>query len=390
MKEMDKMTFLKICGTAILILIALIFPIGHYALAEDYVAATLYSQPPDPAGGLFQSSWWAPDESNYDEYLYDNFTLPYTQNITAIKWRGGFDPTKISGAGAVVDFQVAIYGTVAGTPDIVGGPLVTYQTGGNAGQSAAGIFGGIDMYDYTFTLPVTFQAQGGIKYWVSIVAEQQGNPDWGFSKATNGDTQYFHVNHDGSVLGFRTGDLAFTLLGPTGMVCGITANTPYALGDLSITITNKGTNLDCVEVSKVPVNHSNAPIGLQTGQYWEINGLQSDRSSTATADFVFNLTLPHSVVPNSNAKVCKYPGGLGGSGWDCDRTGSDDTTVWRNGITGGFSDWAVGDNVTVTALTLVSFTAAETNANLGLAALIISTFTAVVIVWRIWRKKRFA
>lgn len=380
----------KTGAAALLFLFVLIFQAPFHAAAEVYIPAELYSQPPDPAGDLYHSSWWSPDESNYDEFLYDNFTLPYTRNITAVKWRGGYDPAAINGAGSVTDFEVAIFGSAAGDtqPNIVAGPLVTYQTGGNAGETAAGSFGGTTMYDYAFTLPASFQAQGGTKYWIYIVAEQEGNPDWGLSKGTNGDTQHFRVNHDGSVLGFRTGDLAFTLLGPPGMVCEIAVDTPYSLGDLSITITNKGSNLDCVEVSQVPINHPNAAIGLQTGQYWDINGLQSDMSTTATPDFIFNLTLPHSVTPNTDAKVCKYPGGLGGSGWDCDRTGSDATTVWRDGITGGFSDWAVGDNVTVTALRLVSFSAESEGANLGLLVMVGCALAAVLVVFWIWRQRR--
>ncbi|MBK8430294.1 MAG: hypothetical protein IPL28_02890 [Chloroflexi bacterium] len=57
--------------------------------------------------------------------------------------------------------------------------------------------------------------------------------------------------------------------------------------------------------------------------------------------------------------MCKYPGGIGGAGWDCARTGFDANSVWRAGI-GSFSDWAVGDEVGPTAVTLSTFSASNT------------------------------
>lgn len=55
------------------------------------------------------------------------------------------------------------------------------------------------------------------------------------------------------------------------------------------------------------------------------------------------MTLPYAGA-NANSRVCKYPGGMGGYGWDCD-DGTNTTfggdMVTRSGIT-SFSDWAVG------------------------------------------------
>src|SRR6188474_991036 len=34
-------------------------------------ADVIYQQPPDPNGGFYRSSWWDPDGSNYDEYVWD-------------------------------------------------------------------------------------------------------------------------------------------------------------------------------------------------------------------------------------------------------------------------------------------------------------------------------
>ena len=383
----------KSIGIALLILVALILVPGYPLAAEEYLPATLFSQPPDPAGGLYQSSWWSPDESNFDKFLWDNFTLTYTEEITGIQWRGGYDPNVFNGAGTVVDFEVAIYASNGAEPAYLSDPLVTYATGGNAGEAFAGIFGGVAMYDYSFTLPAAFQAQEGTKYWVYIVAKQTGNPDWGLSKATGGDTQHFRLTHDGSAPEFRSGDLSFSLLGPPGMVCGLaTADPPYELGGLSLDFSDLGTNLDCVKVDRVPINHPNAPVGIQTGQYWELTGLQSDRSTTAEPDFTFDITLPHSsaIDPHTDAQVCKYPGNLGGAGWDCGRSGSNAATVWRNGIDSGFSDWSVGNNVSPTVLTLNSLSASSTVERTALAALLFGACVALALTWKIWRNQRLA
>ena len=381
--------FSKSIGIVLLILATLILSPGRPAAAETYVPATLYSQPPDPAGGLYQSSWWPPNESNFDKFLWDNFTLTNTQDMTMIQWRGGYDPNIFNGAGTVVDFEVAIYASNGAEPAYLSGPLVTNQTGGSAGETFAGMVGGVDMYDYAFTLPVPFQAQGGTKYWVYIVAAQEGNPDWGLSKATGGDTQHFRVTHDGSIPEFRSGDLAFTLLGPAEAVHGLaTSDPPYELGGLSLDFSDLGTDLDCVKVTNVPTNHPNAPTGLQTGQYWTLEGLQSDCvTPTTTPDYIFDITLPHTISPDADAKVCKYPGNLGGAGWDCDRSGSDATNVWRNGIGSGFSDWAVGNHVDPTVLTLNSFSVSLPIERTALAALLFAACAAVTFLLIIWRNK---
>src|SRR5690349_12208036 len=53
-------------------------------------AATVFTQP--PSGGLlaFQSSQLGYDRygSDYDQYIWDDFTLPATTPITEVSWRG--------------------------------------------------------------------------------------------------------------------------------------------------------------------------------------------------------------------------------------------------------------------------------------------------------------
>jgi len=90
-------------------------------------------------------------------------------------------------------------------------------------------------------------------------------------------------------------------------------------------------------------NHPNAT--RMNGQWWAI--------TPTGAGFAATLDLPHTVNPHANAKVCKH---VAGSTWDCDRTGSSAARVLRDGIA-AFSDWAVGDNVGATAVSLASFAA---------------------------------
>jgi hypothetical protein len=155
-----------------------------------------------------------------------------------------------------------------------------------------------------------------------------------------------------------------------------------------IQVTDSGTDLGCLLVDETAGDHPNgtsgaAGSGTKTGKYWTINALQRDGTSAAAADYVLNLTLPHSIDPHTYAKVCKYPGGLGGDGWDCDRTSSTATTVTRDGIS-SLSDWAVGNNVGPTAITLTNLGARTGSGSFLTLALVAMILTAVgsLVLWR--------
>ena len=151
--------------------------------------------------------------------------------------------------------------------------------------------------------------------------------------------------------------------------------------DVVVEVTDAGADLACIKVEEVASNHPDATTGIQTGKYWKINAYQSDGSTAATEDFTANLTLTHSLADDSNAKVCKYPGGLGGDGWDCARDSSTSTTVTRNGIH-SFSDWAVGDNVGPTAIGLQKF---DSHKERGLASAL-SLMIVIVIALALVRR----
>lgn len=184
----------------------------------------VYSQPPSPTGGLLKSSRQIPNDTDADRDVWEGFVFTSAQTVTEVRWRGGYDPAAGGSGGPVVDFEVAFYPSVAGgaQPDVLA-PLVQYQTGGNAGQTAAGTFGGTPMYDYHFVLPTSFAAAAGTKYWLRVTALQQGTSDWGLSVGTGGDGYYYRRISvgGGSIYQTMNGDAAFDLLGPVNVT-----NTP--------------------------------------------------------------------------------------------------------------------------------------------------------------------
>jgi hypothetical protein len=189
--------------------------------APALLTGPIYTQPIDPIGKLFLSSWLDPDGSDYDQYVWDNFTLQTNGTITEIDWFGGYDPTKFGAGGPVLDFSVSIFPSIAaGTePDVVHPPLAHYQTGGNAGETSIGAVGGNMLYAYAFSLPTAFAASAGVKYWVQIEAFQHGSlPDWCIAGGTGGEGRHFRrtVGLGGGDIFYQfvPGDASFTLLGP--------------------------------------------------------------------------------------------------------------------------------------------------------------------------------
>ena len=82
-----------------------------------------------------------------------------------IQWRGAYDPAYFGSGGPVVDFNVAIYASIAGglQPDVVNPPLMQFAVGGNGGETATGTVGGAMMYDYAGDLPAPFHAVTGAR-----------------------------------------------------------------------------------------------------------------------------------------------------------------------------------------------------------------------------------
>lgn len=170
----------------------------------------VFEQPPNPAGGLIPSSWVDPDGSDADMYCYDSFIMPSDQVITAVRWRGGY----IYGApyGRVFDFTLTFYESIAGgsqphcgNPQLPEFYLAFYDVGGIAGETYAGTFGGIPMYDYYFALPTPFPVPANTKDWLRVEASQPTYPDWGIAVGTGGDGQHFYFSTGAAQFGFARG-----------------------------------------------------------------------------------------------------------------------------------------------------------------------------------------
>ena len=92
-----------------------------------------------------------PNGTDYDHYVWDSFSVPTAQAVTEIRWRGGYDPNMAYWGGDIVNFRVSIYESTPGLAQPLLGPgypgtpatLVAYDTGNNAGETSAGVFGGV-------------------------------------------------------------------------------------------------------------------------------------------------------------------------------------------------------------------------------------------------------
>ncbi|MBL8761317.1 MAG: hypothetical protein JNL50_08455 [Phycisphaerae bacterium] len=182
-------------------------------------AAVAYTQPPDPAGGKYKSSWYPPDGLDGDEYVWDSFTIASNTAVTEVRWRGAYAYGLADNIEApVIEFKVSIWpsNSTGFEPNVAGQPLVKYYSGDRCGESYVTTIGGIKYYDYAFTLPSPFQATGGVKYWVQIEASQGINgwgwpPDWSIAKGTGGNGAHFRKVTGGNYASI-SGDCAFTLM----------------------------------------------------------------------------------------------------------------------------------------------------------------------------------
>jgi len=177
----------------------------------------LYSQPPDPEGGLLHSSLRDPDGSDTDQWTWDSFAFDKERTITEVRWHGVHDPDRQGSGGPVRDFTIEIYASIPSgiEPDISGSPLAHYEVGSNAGETPADVLGGEQTYEYGFVLPAPFEVAAWTQYWIQIEALQSGAPDWGLVKGTSGDYQYFRrIPGQGYNYWTAQGDAAFELLGP--------------------------------------------------------------------------------------------------------------------------------------------------------------------------------
>lgn len=150
----------------------------------------------------------------------------------------------------------------------------------------------------------------------------------------------------------------------------------------SVAVTvNTANGLNCITVEEMGpnANHLAAGTGIQTGNWWHISG-------NISSGFETEITLPFSTA-GDNSRACRWPGNMGGDGWDCDdgtyTTNVANTSVTRTNVD-AFSDWSAADGVTPTAITLQSFSALGAAATPLFAVALGSVLLAIggLLIWK--------
>ena len=175
-------------------------------------ADVLYQHTPYSPAGLALSSWWEPDDSDWDNTTWDAFTLPDGGTVTEVRWRGGYQYGDTYGkvTGFVVGFWPS--NSYGGEPDVLAEPI-EYSVRGLAGETFVGTFNGIAMYEYALTLDPGFVAEPGVKYWIQIEGSKTNIPDWGLAWGEGGDGSNFRYVRGLHMFFFYPHDTVFTLLG---------------------------------------------------------------------------------------------------------------------------------------------------------------------------------
>jgi Divergent InlB B-repeat domain len=292
----------------------LLLAFASFAARADVV----YAQPHNGAGTVHKSSWYAPDGLDGDEYAWDSFTLASGAAISEIRWRGGYAYSIYGFARSpVTSFTISIYRSIAAgsQPDLgTGGRLARYTVNSNAGETAAGIFGGVSMYDYAYTLPAAFQAAAGTKYWVQIEASQGlapstgWPPDWGLATGAGGNNAYFRFIVGGTYQAI-TSDLAFSIVTSAAPTVTISASaSPAGAGVIS-------------GAGSYPIN-SSAQLVATANPGWGFSRWTEGSSQVSTnAGYTFATTASRTLVANfvpaytvSAAAFPIYAGAASGGG----------------------------------------------------------------------------
>lgn len=313
------------------VFIAVIAAVGLPASAQTVV----FDQVHNNSGTIFRSAWLDPDGSNWDQYIWDGFTLAQTTAVTEIRWRGGFDPTYSGSGGPVLDFTIEFWSSIQGgsQPDIgsvfAPNPLRHYVVAGNCDQTLVGAFGGVAMYDYRFTLPAAFQAAAATKYWVRIHAWQHGIPDWGFA-AASGDGSYFRKLAE-YMYQSAPGDMSFSLLTTAATNYSISASVaPSGAGTITGTGAYPAGSVASLTASANPgfgfVNWTENGAPVSTAPTYNFT-VTADR--TLVANFTTSFTITTAASPNFG------------------------------GLTTGDGVYNSGSNVTVTAVANAGYAFAE-------------------------------
>jgi Divergent InlB B-repeat domain len=268
-----------------LLLAASLLPVTSLGITQ------VFGQPHNGSGTVYKSAWYPPDGLDGDQYTYDNFTIGAGAAITEIHWRGGYT-NYLQGAGRapVFDFDISIYGSIGGNsqPNL-GDRRAHYSVGGNAGEVLAGTFGGVQLYDYTYTLPAAFQAAPGVTYWILIEASQGVTPqygwppDWGYAAGSGGNNSHFTQITGGPTFS-TAGDLCFSLWTSDAPTVTITASASPAGAGL---ITGAGA---------YPIGTTASLQATPNAGWGFVNWTESGTQVSTNAHYTFTATVNRTLV----------------------------------------------------------------------------------------------
>jgi cysteine-rich repeat protein len=201
----------------------------------------------------------------------------------------------------------------------------------------------------------------------------------------NGTTLVETVSGDNaSVLGTLTND------GIIRKSQAIGSETAYTFGLIGGTmlVNDMGSGpglLTSIQIDSIDENHPQATYAeVQTGRYWDVS------ANVGATGFSVDMTLPVTFIPETSGydKLCRYTGEVSDpTPFDCgeefENSGHIEyQTLTREDVT-EFSTWTAGTNVSPTAVTLSSFTAAASPKELLLLfTLILPTALFTLYVWQ--------
>ena len=268
--------------------------------AQQLSAAVAYTQPPSVAGGHVSASYTV-NGSNLDEFVWDSFSVPVTQTLREIQWRGTSLPVSHT------EFVISI-NTIA----LPGGTV--WHVAGNAHETLVGATG---YSDFRFTLPAGFVMTGGQTYWMQIYAVQSElPPNWRWSAGTGGNGTHFAqvpaVTGDYNYVN-RAGDSAFTLLNAATEPVTITvARMPAAGGSVTGGGTfNPGDNVTVNATAangRTFINWTEAGVVVSASASFTF---AADGNKTLTANFSGPNTGPYMITAVANPSVYGNVGGAG-------------------------------------------------------------------------------
>jgi hypothetical protein len=172
--------------------------------AAQAQAALVWNQPTDFS--TTYASQYDPNSFHDFATTYDDFTLGSATDITRVTWVGGYFNTAVQAP--INSFELQFWSDAAGQP---GSSLMDYVIPGTAGESYLEDNGGASIYSYAADLGSAFQASAGTQYWLSIVANVDFPPQWGWESGTGGDGVAYQSFFGAA--GQAPTDMAFTLCG---------------------------------------------------------------------------------------------------------------------------------------------------------------------------------